>query len=325
MAQKKLPKSEFEIIEKLTKDFKLYKKSIYKGIGDDVAVIKKTGGFEIITVDTLVENDHFNVKWSKSEEVGVKAVESNVSDIASSGGTPLYMFISLTVPGKIQQKWLSGLFKGIKKSCDKYKISLIGGDTTHGTEINIAVTLIGETKKVCLRSGSKVGDIICCTGDLGASTAGLELLRNKNMKILTRDFPYLYKRHITPQARLNESVIISKYCSAMIDVSDGLASEVRHICSQSRVGAIVYKEKINMHHQTKEAAKLLTMDPYKFALSGGEDFELVFTISKPNLLKLKRYYKNFFEVGEIISKSKGINLISNNKKGPLPGGYDHFN
>ena len=298
-------KSEFKLIESIEKQFSLFDKNILKGIGDDVAVIKNGQEFLLATTDMLVEDDHFNRKWSTPEQIGKKAVEVNVSDIISTGGAPTNMLISIALIPGTNFNWITKVFKGIKKAANKHKISLVGGDTTHGKTCVINVCLLGTTKKPILRSTAKPGELICVTGKLGGSSAGLKLFQ-KNKKLP----PNLKKRHLEPKARIDVTKSIFKYVTSMIDISDGLASEVKHICKQSKTGAIIFQDKIPL----EKNACLID------ALSGGEDFELLFTIKKNNLNKME----NITVVGEIKNKSYGIWLIEGNKKIKMPGGYDHF-
>lgn len=300
---------EFKLITDITKNFKKYHQDIIAGIGDDAAVIKNKNNYLLITTDTLVENDHFNLKWCTPQQVGKKSVEVNVSDIAAMGARPTYMLVSLVIKKNTDAHWVKRLYQGMKSACDKYKISLVGGDTTHGTVIMINITLLGKTKKPILRRDAKINDLICVTGQVGGSQAGLKLLR-KNKKL-----PGLLKRkHLEPKARLDVSGIIARFANAMIDVSDGVASEVKHVCQQSKKGAVVWAEKIPVC----PGANL------KDALSGGEDFELLFTAPQKNLNKLKKKEVDFTVIGKIQEQKNGIYLFFNCNRMKMPGGYDHF-
>lgn len=293
-------KDEFKLINELTDDFMKYQSDLKAGVGEDVAVIKQNDGFLLATTDALVENDHFNVEWSTPEQIGKKAVEVNVSDIASTGGRPTYLLASLVLRKATAEKWIKGVYRGMKRACDKYKITLAGGDTTHG-EINvISVALLGKTKRPILRSGAKTGDLICVTGQVGGSSAGLnKLLTKKKMPSI------LKKKHLEPVARLDVSGNIAKCANSMIDVSDGVASEIRHLCEQSQKGAMVRLDGI----------PLCPGATLRDALSGGEDFELLFTVPKKDRVKLKNV--DFTVIGEIKNQNFGI-------RPDLPGGFDHF-
>lgn len=319
---------EFDLIDNLTKDFKQYNSTLKKGIGDDCAVVDLGDKYQLISSDTLVVNDHFNLDWSTPEQVGMKAVEVNVSDIVACGGTPKSILVSLVLTRDLDAKVILGIYRGMKNVCDKYEIDLIGGDTTHGGEMVINVTILGEVDKgkEKLRSYAQIGDLICVSGKLGGSTAGLEYLRkHKNAEKLKKEFPYLYQKHLEPKSRFDFYRKILPYVHAMIDVSDGLASEVRHICSQSNVGAEVDFSKIPLHSETKLCAEYLGQSAEDWALSGGEDFELVFTISAEDLESLGENVKSEITVvGEVLEENDGVWLLKNGEREKLKGGYDHF-
>ena len=310
---------EFALIERIKSKIKLYSKDVVAGIGDDTAVLKyDKNNYLLFTTDMLVENDHFSLKYSKPEQIGMKAIEQNVSDIASMGGLPKYAVVSLALPSNIDVEFVDRLYNGINKKSKKYKISIVGGNITHSKEIVVNVALLGfvEKKYLALRSGAKVNDLIFCSGNVGSSSMGLELLRcNFKGKSI--------KKHLEPQSRLDLARKLVKVgINSMIDISDGVASEVKHICKQSNVGAIIYADKIPISKNTLNDAKKLNKNPLNFALYGGEDFELVFTAPKNKLQQLKKF--NVKVIGEIVDKKNGIKLIKNNKKVNLQSGFDHF-
>ncbi|MFH1125697.1 MAG: thiamine-phosphate kinase [Candidatus Altiarchaeota archaeon] len=310
---------EFALIDVMAKIIGRPKdKSVVVGIGDDTAVVEfDKKHYLLFTVDMLVESDHFRKEWSTPEQIGMKAMEINVSDIAAMGGLPKYALVSISLPEDTPVEFIKKIYGGMSKIARKYKFDIIGGNTTHGRSLVIDVIVIGlvDKDKVCRRSDARVGDLICVTGDLGKSTAGLETLKAG----LKGDV----KEHLEPKCRLKEAQEIAKYANAMIDVSDGLASEVNHICEMSKVGAEVFKGKIPMSKNTLKLAKNLKKDAYSFALHGGEDFELVFTIPKQKLEKIKIRCP-VTVVGRIVDKRYGANLVNKGEKIPLKGGYDHF-
>lgn len=310
---------EFELIKRLCSK-KITDSKIIAGIGDDCAVLEyDSDNYLIVTTDMIVEDDHFSLKYSTPFQIGMKLMEVNVSDIVSMGGTPKYAFISLSLKKDTTVEFMDELYKGLHSSAEKHGISIVGGDTTHGTEYVFNLCLLGEVNKklLCLRSMAKPGDIVCVTGMLGGSTAGLKLLLNKKQGYLID--------HLEPKSRtVTEAQTIARYANAMIDVSDGLGSEVKHICEASNVGARIDFEKIPLSKQTINSAKTLSLDPYDFALYGGEDFELVFTISSENLEKLKKEFSDFTVVGKILEKSEGTYVLKENKKLKIGKGYDHF-
>lgn len=310
---------EFGLIERVKNKINLYSKDIVVGMGDDSAVLKfDKEKYILFTTDTLVENCHFSLKWSTPRQIGMKAVEQNVSDIAAMGGSPKYAIVSLSLPNKIDVEFADCLFDGINQRAKKYKISIVGGNIAHSREIIANIALIGfvEKKYLALRSTAKVGDIIFCSGDVGKSSVGLELLKhNIEGKSI--------KRHLEPECRLDLARKLVKVgVNSMIDVSDGVASEIKHICKQSNVGAMIYADKLPLSKDTIMDSKKINKNPLDFALYGGEDFELVFTANKNKLKQLKKY--DVTVIGEIVDKKYGVKLIKNNKKVDLEIGFDHF-
>jgi|TARA_B100001964_G_scaffold135320_1_gene149439 thiamine-monophosphate kinase len=308
---------EIGLIRKIASKTRLFSKDVVKGIGDDTAVVKfDKEKYLLLTTDTLVEDDHFNLAWFTPEQIGSKAIESNVSDIASMGGFPSYALISLVLPKNISVDFIDKLYDGMNNVVKKYKVSIIGGNIASGKKISITITLVGfvEKKNLCLRSDAKVNDLICVTDNLGASRAGLELFRNKKKGNSIKDY-------LNSQAKLNIARKLSKFVNAMEDVSDGLSSEVLNICSESKVGAVIYKDLVPLSKNTIIDAKKVKKNPYDYALFGGEDYELVFTINEKNLKKLKGV--KCIVVGEILQKKKGIYLFDKRKK-KLKYGYEHF-
>ena len=309
---------EINLIKNISNNTRMFSNDIVKGIGDDAAVLKfDKKHYLLLTTDTLVENDHFNLNWFKPEQIGIKAIESNVSDIAAMGGFPKYALISLVLPAKTDTNFIDKLYDGLNKTSKKHKISIIGGNLTHGKDISITVTLIGlvEKKNLCLRSNAKINDLIVVTGNLGSSRAGLELLRNKKTGISINNY-------LKPICKLNIGRKLSSFVNAMEDVSDGLASEVLNICNESKTGAIIYKDLVPLDKNTIKDAKKVNKNPYDYALFGGEDFELVFTITK-NKLKLLKKIK-YFVVGKILPQKQGVYLFDKGKKIKLRFGYDQF-
>lgn len=310
---------EFGLIGRISKGINLFSKDVVAGIGDDAAVLKyDEKNYMLLTTDMLVENDHFSLKFSSAEQIGMKAIEQNVSDIAAMGGIPKFAVISVAFPNDIDVEFVDGLYRGINKKCKEYKINIVGGNITHSSEIVINAALIGlvEKKFLALRSGAKAGDLIFCSGNVGKSTAGLELLRhNLNGKSV--------KPHLEPKSRIKLARHLVKIgINSMIDVSDGVASEVGHICNQSKVGALIYAEKIPISKDTIQDSKKNGKDAIDFALYGGEDFELVFTAGKEKLDRLRKL--DVSVIGEIVDKKNGVKLIKGNKKLNIESGFDHF-
>ncbi len=241
---------EFGLINRIYKPPK--DKNILVGIGDDTAVVKVGKKLLLLTTDTLVDGDHFSFKYFTPEQVGKKAIEINVSDIGSMGGIPKYALVSLVLPKDLNVEVIDKIYKGMRSSGDKHNVEIIGGNITHGKQLVIDIDLVGEVKKenLCLRSHAKEKDFILVTGDLGSSAAGLNLFL-KNIK----GHNEVKNKHLEPKAKLHKVKPFLKYINAMIDVSDGLASEVKHICEQSNVGAIIFKDNIPISEETRRAAK----------------------------------------------------------------------
>jgi len=311
---------EFELIKRISKDSEIFSKDVIHGIGDDTAVLEYSREeYLLITTDMIVEDDHFSLDYFTPRQIGIKAIESNVSDIASMGGFPKHALISLALSDKVTAEFIEELYKGFNEVCKKYKISIIGGDTTHSDKVVVNITLTGivEKKNLCLRSDAKVDDVICVSGDLGGSTAGLNLFLEKKKGKST-------KPHLEPKARLGLARKIAGFVNAMEDVSDGLAQETRNICNASKTGAVIFKEKIPISEDTFKDAEKVNKDAYDFALYGGEDFELVFTINKKNLEELKKKINKFYVVGKILNKTEGVYLLDKDRKIKLGKGFDHF-
>ncbi|MDP2647563.1 MAG: thiamine-phosphate kinase [Desulfobacterales bacterium] len=316
---------EFALIKRLSAIVSSNSKDILVGIGDDAAVLNiqdGNGRYLLATTDMLVENEHFNPAWSRPDQIGIKAVESNVSDIAAMGGWPAYMFISLALKPDTTLEWAESMYHGIAQACHRYHIITAGGDTTHGPVITVSITLLGWVfkKNICLRSQAKPGDLLAVTGPLGASAAGLQLLKN-DLPVS----PFLLEKHLTPTCRLKAAQKLAPIVNAMIDISDGLASEIHHICEQSSVGARVLAGKIPLHGDVIGAGKRLGLDPLDFALNGGEDYELLFTLPPGKAAQLNQTGLACHMIGEITpSGHKPMLITESGEEIPLIGGYNHF-
>ena len=308
---------ELGLIKRLTKSLPLDETRVVVGPGDDAAVIrtKRKDKFTLFTLDTLVENIHFTLPALTPYQLGGKALAVNLSDIAAMGGIPQYALVSLGLPSKTSTKFVDGLYRGIKALAGKYRVSIIGGDTVQSPhQLTLTIALLGEVERKHLtrRSGARVGDKILVTGDLGASAAHR-----------------LKGRYLPPQPRVKEVRTIVKRLkpTAMIDLSDGLASDLRHICEASQVGAEIWPEKIPVSRRTHRLARELGQDPLSLALGGGEDYELLFTLSQKRIDKLVAQIEFPVSlVGEITEKKGKIFLVDkNNHRHPLKArGYEHF-
>jgi thiamine-monophosphate kinase len=246
----------------------------------------------------------------------MKAIEINVSDIASMGAKPKYVLVSLGLPMELNVEFVEKMYQGMWKTCNNYNIDIVGGNMTHSKQIFISITVTGEVgeNNLCLRNGARPRDFIFVSGHLGNGKAGLRLFQEK-----IDGFDKVKKNYLEPKAQLNHALKIAPYVNSMIDISDGLASDVGHICDESNCGAIIHKEKIPIKDDVRQAAKILGEDEYNYALFGGEDFELVYTASKEQMDKI-----DGFLIGEI-KKNKKIKLVSNSKEQIITrSGYDHF-
>lgn len=316
---------EFALIGRLAQQSPTTHPDLIAGIGDDAAVIGGSlpdSDCLLVTTDMLVETSHFRRDWATPDQIGIKAVACNVSDIAAMGGIPTFMFVSLALASGTEVAWVETLYHGMADACRRYGVVLAGGDTTHGETIAISITLLGRVspQNLRLRSHASAGEILCVTGPLGGSAAGLAMLAAG-----LEPSPYLKKKHLAPGCRLDMSAVIAPLARAMIDISDGLAAEVNHICDQSGTGADIVAADIPIHPSVREAARRTGNDPLDFALSGGEDFELLFSISRENKQRLTDQGIQVTTVGCVTDAMSGRVLkFPDGRHSPLSGGYNHF-
>ncbi|MBI5044097.1 MAG: thiamine-phosphate kinase [Nitrospirae bacterium] len=319
---------EIGFLKKIEASLPLSDKSVLLGIGDDAAAVRVSRGKTLLsTTDLLTEGIHFDLKYISFYQLGAKALLVNISDIAAMGGIPRYALIVIAVPDNIKVAELNELYRGIKKTASSYKVSIIGGDTSGSkNSLTINITLLGEAKQgnIVSRGGARPGDKIFVTGTLGDSSAGLELLKKGKRS------GYLIQRHLLPAPRVKEGVFLSKnrLAASMIDVSDGLATDLNHICEQSKVGAIIYEDKIPLSKELKKAK--LKKSPLNYALSGGEDYELLFTVKASYIKKvynaISKGRLSATMIGEITEMKKGMLIVDGKgQKMPLlPTGFNHF-
>lgn len=312
---------EFGLIQHLTKNNKTRHASTRKSIGDDAAVIDYQGLMTVVSTDMLVEGIHFDLAYMPLKHLGYKSVVVNVSDIYAMNAQPRQITVSLALSNRFSVEAVEDLYKGIFLACEQYGVDLVGGDTTaspRGLVISITALGEGQREKLCYRSGAKVGDLICITGDLGAAYLGLQLLeREKRIWLEHPDtqpnfdaHTYLVERQLKPEARRDMIALFAKnnlVPTAMIDISDGLASELHHICQASGVGAFLEESGVPIHPEAQLQALTFQLDPITCALSGGEDYELLFTIDPSDLEKVK-YLPDVYIAGEIVKREDGIKL-----------------
>ena len=292
---------EFGLIDRLTKNISIRNPTTIKGVGDDAAVIDPGKKMVLVSTDLLVEGIHFDMTYTPLMHLGYKTVVVNVSDIAAMNGIPGQITISMAISSRYTAEALDEIYKGINLACERYHIDLVGGDTSSsGSGLMISVTILGEADKdeIVYRNGAKPGDLLCVTGDLGSAYVGLLLLErekkvfqaNPGMQPELTGFDYQVGRLLKPEARTDIRTLlqgIGVKPTSMIDISDGLASEVLHLCKQSDVGCKIYENKIPIDAHTREVAIEFNIIPTVAALSGGEDYELLFTIPQNDFEKVK--------------------------------------
>lgn len=315
---------EFGLIDHLTKNFEINNASTIVGVGDDAAVIDHFGKQTVITTDLLLEGIHFDLMYMPLKHLGYKSIVVNLSDIYAMNATPTHVTVSIGISNRFSVEALNEFYEGIYAACEKYNVDLVGGDTSSSQKgFVISVTAIGEiaSDKFVKRSTANNGDLICVSGDLGAAFLGLTLLeREKNIYLENPQIQpdlegedYIVGRLLKPEARRDIIEFFEKQNilpTSMMDISDGLSSEILHICNQSNLGCVLYEDKLPIAEQTRNAAFKFNLDPTVCALNGGEDYELIFTIKQEDYSKLETnesisvvgYCKNIEEGRKLISK-----------------------
>lgn len=330
---------EFGLIEHLTRNFPLQQSSSLKGVGDDAAVMQFGADCTVVSTDMLVEGIHFDLAYTPLKHLGYKAVAVNVSDIYAMNARPRQITVSLAISNRFSVEALDEFYEGIRAACEYYGVDLVGGDTTSSLKgLVISITAIGQApeSELVYRNGAQVGDLICITGDLGAAYLGLQLLErekriwqeNPGVQPDLEEQKYAIGRQLKPEARKDIIEVFRKVGlkpSAMIDISDGLASELFHICRQSNVGALIEESGVPIHPDAQMLALKFKLDPITCALSGGEDYELLFTIKPADADKI-RMLPEIYIAGEIMRAEDGVKLQT--KGGNLhelkAQGWTHF-
>lgn len=330
---------EFGLIHKLTENNIQRQPSTLKSVGDDAAVIENNDEVTLVATDMLVEGIHFDLMYTPLKHLGYKAVVVNVSDIYAMNAEPRQITVSIAISSKYSLEAIQELYDGIYTACKMYNVDLVGGDTTSSPKgLTISITAIGQAKKedVVYRNGAKPGDIICATGDFGAAYLGLQILEREKRIYLEHPgvqpelekAQYLIERQLKPEAQRGAIAYFKKNKlkpTSMMDVSDGLASDLMHICHQSDVGAYIEESKVPIHPDAELMAIDLHLDPITCALHGGEDYELLFTIDEKDLDKI-RFMPEVFIIGEIVDKKDGISLHTSggNIHKLTSQGWNHF-
>ncbi len=330
---------EFGLIDHLTRDFPLQQASSIKGVGDDAAVIDNGNLCTVVSTDMLVEGIHFDLAYTPLKHLGFKSVVVNLSDIYAMNAFPKQIVVSIALSNRFSVEALDELYEGIRAACKAYEVDLVGGDTTSSPKgLTISVTAIGQGEKEQLvyRNGARPGDLICISGELGGAYLGLQLLErekrlwleNPNMQPDLENQQYAVGRQLKPEARKDVIEAFRKIGlkpTSMIDISDGLASEIFHICKQSQVGALLEESGVPINHEAQLLALKFKLDPITCALNGGEDYELLFTIRPEDVDKVK-FLPDIYIAGEILEAKDGIKL--NTKGGNLHDlkaqGWVHF-
>lgn len=316
---------EFGLIDHLTSTIEKYQDSTLYSVGDDAAVINPDNKKLLISTDLLVEGIHFDLTYVPLKHLGYKSAIVNFSDIAAMNAIPTQITVSLAMSNRFSLEAVEELYQGIRLACDKYKVDIVGGDTTSsksGLMISITVVGLADEKDIVYRNGAKEGDLLCVSGDLGGAYAGLLILEreksefvvNPEMQPQLEGNDYILERQLKPEARVDMVSIFRELGikpTAMMDISDGLASEIKHICKQSNLGASVYEDKIPIDQQVWDTARSFNMDPTMLTLNGGEDYELLFTISQDDYEKIKDN-NDISIIGYMTDKSVGVNLITKN-------------
>ena len=314
---------EFGLIKHLTERFRFENSSTEISIGDDAAVVNPEGKKVVLTTDILAEGVHFNLGYVPLKHLGYKAVVVNLSDIAAMNATPTQIIVALAISNRFPVEALEEIYEGIALACKQYTVDLVGGDTTSSTSgLVMSITAIGleNSENIIKRNGAKENDLLVVTGDLGGAYMGLQILErehsvylaNPNMQPEMEGYDYILQRQLKPEARTDIKKILKELDvlpTSMIDVSDGLSSEILHLSDQSKVGFRLYEEKIPMDSLTISTAEELNLNPVMCALSGGEDYELLFTISPNDFEKIKNH-PDFSIIGHAVDLEQGNYLVA---------------
>ena len=330
---------EFGLIDKLAKSIELKNESSVLGIGDDAAVIDRGEEFGLLSTDMLVEGIHFDLSYCPLPHLGYKAIAANVSDIAAMNGNPEQVTVSLALSNRFSVEAVDALFDGMRAAASDYNVDIVGGDTTasqSGLVISISVLGKAVKDKVVYRKGAGANDILCATGDLGAAFIGLQVLEREKQTFLANPdmqpqldkYQYIVQRQLKPSARMDivhELAELDIVPTSMMDISDGLASEVFHLSKNSGVGFAIYEDQLPIDKQTYDTAVEFNLDPITAVLNGGEDYELLFTIKQEDHAKLDKHRDIHF-IGHAQALEKGNLLMTKNgNQVPLKAqGWDHL-
>jgi thiamine-monophosphate kinase len=322
---------EFGLIDRIREWMAVSDPALIRGIGDDVAVIDSGDKVLLITTDILIEDIHFKRSWIDPYRLGRKALIVNLSDIAAMGGTPKYFLISLGLPKNLSLSFLTSFYRGLKEGTKRFQVALIGGDTSLSQKIVINICLLGEGEKgdLLFRNGARVGDDLFVSGTLGDAALGLKILQKKEMKGRPKG---LIEKHLTPfpRIKLGQTIAGHHWATSMIDVSDGLLIDTSHLLEESKVGARIWEDRIPLSRLYRKWVHSFSGDPYQIALSGGEDYELLFTAPSEMRKRVSHLALSakipITRIGEILSQKEGFYIIRENGKQSIPShlGFEHF-
>ncbi len=322
---------EFGLIKHLTNHIKIKNPSTVRGIGDDAAVLDFNDQKTVVSTDFLLEGIHFDMAYTPLKHLGYKAVMVNLSDVCAMNATPTQITVSIAVSNRFPLEALEELYDGISTACETYNVDLVGGDTTSSnTGLVLSITAIGKAneEEIVYRNGAKENDLIVVTGDLGAAFLGLKVLERENevfkvnpdLQPDLEQYTYLIQRQLRPEARADVKTILKELGvqpTAMIDLSDGLSSDLLHICDQSKVGCTIYEEKIPLDPAVLTTCEEFRINTTTVALSGGEDYELLFTIPLEDHEKIKNN-PHFTIIGHITDQASGRNMIGMGGQTQIP-------
>jgi thiamine-monophosphate kinase len=330
---------EFGLIEHLTKNFEIQNVSTVLSVGDDAAVIDHLGNQTVITTDLLIEEIHFDLSYTPLKHLGYKSVIVNLSDVYAMNAIPTQITVSIALSNRISLEAITEFYEGVYAACEKYGVDLVGGDTTSSNKgFIVSVTAIGEANenKIVKRNGATKGDLVCVSGYLGGAFLGLTLLEREKRIFLENpgvqpdleDEKYVVGKLLKPEARKDIIEFFEKeniLPTAMMDISDGLSSELLHICKQSNVGCVIYEEKLPIADDAKNTAYKFKLDPTACALSGGEDYELLFTLKQTEYDKLV-LNEQISVIGYITDVDEGAHIITkgNNRYKITAQGWNAF-
>jgi thiamine-monophosphate kinase len=322
---------EFGLIDRIRKWMASSDPALLQGIGDDVAVIEMRHKVLLATTDILIEGIHFNWSWTDPYRLGKKAMAVNLSDIAAMAGAPKYFLISLGLPKNLALSFITSFYRGLKDGAKRFGVDLIGGDTSLSQKIIINICLLGEGRKggLLFRKGGRVGDDLFVSGTLGDAALGLRILQKEGLRGRPRG---LIEKHLSPSPRieLGQAIADHRLATAMIDISDGLLIDTTHLLEESSVGARIWEDRIPLSRSYRKWIHSYSKDPYEIALTGGEDYELLFTAPPEKRRKISTLAHSLkipiTRIGEIVPRKKGLHIVRRDGREYSPGrlGFEHF-